>query len=147
MSDELQENKKIGLALVIAQGKSVTVWARQNEVPKSTAYYWAKQPEVRRVVESARRQMLDRALGRMARRATAAADGISNLAETARSESVQLRAWRALLSDQIAVSKFAGWESRLAVLEEKASAQSQGLSSERGPQAAEISTPRPQVPE
>jgi ribosomal protein L39E len=133
MSEELPESKKTQLAYAIAQGKSVPAWARQNEVARSTAYYWASQPEVRRVVEAWRRQALDRALGRMAGSAAAAIDGISKLAKGAESESVKLRAWRAILTDQIAVSKHMGWEGRLADLEEKMTAQSQGPNFQRGP--------------
>ena len=96
MSEEIPESKKTGLAYAIAQGKSVPAWARQNDVPRSTAYYWAGQPEVRRMVETLRRRSLDRAVGRMASRAVAAADGINKLAMEAESESVRLRAWRAI---------------------------------------------------
>ena len=71
MSEEVPESKKTGLAIVIAQGASVPAWARRNEVPTSTAYYWAGQPEVRRMVETLRRRSLDRAVGRMASRAVA----------------------------------------------------------------------------
>jgi hypothetical protein len=139
MLEEVPEDKKIGLAVVIAQGKSVRAWARQNGVPSSTAHYWAGQPEFRRMVETLRRRSIDRAVGRMASRAVAAADGINKLARTAESESVQLKAWRSLLCDQISVSKFAGWEGRLADLEEKARAQSQGPNFQGGPGPAGIS--------
>jgi hypothetical protein len=139
MLEEVPEDKKIGLAAAIAQGKSVRAWARQNEVPSSTAHYWAGQPELRRMVETLRRRSIDRAVGRLACRAVAAADGITKLAKEAESESVKLMAWRALLSDQIAVSKFAGWEGRLADLEEKARAQSQGPNFQGGPGPVGIS--------
>jgi ribosomal protein L39E len=39
MSQEVPESKKTKLAIVIAQGASVPAWARQNEMPTSTAYY------------------------------------------------------------------------------------------------------------
>jgi hypothetical protein len=146
MSEEVPESKKTQLAYAIAQGKSVVAWARQNDVPTSTAYFWAGQPEVRRVVDSWRRRWLDRALGRMAGRAGAAVDGISKLAKGAESESVKLRAWRALLSDQIAVSKYTGWEGRLAELEDKMTSQSQGPNFQRGPLPVGTSAPSAQVP-
>jgi hypothetical protein len=47
-----------------------------------------------------------------------AVDGIVTLAKEADSESVQLRAWRAILADQIAVSKFSDLEYRMAEIEE-----------------------------
>ena len=46
-------------------------------------------------------------------RVTWAADGIAKLAENAESESVKLAALRAILSDMMAVSEFAGLEDRM----------------------------------
>jgi hypothetical protein len=48
-----------------------------------------------------------------------AADGIVRLAREAESESVQLRAWRAILADQIAVAKFSDLEYRMTEIEEQ----------------------------
>jgi hypothetical protein len=48
-----------------------------------------------------------------------AANGIVKLAEGAESESVQLRAWRAILADQMAVSKFSDLAYRMAEIEEQ----------------------------
>ncbi len=59
------------------------------------------------------------AIGRLAKRATWAADGIVKLAENAASESVRLAALRAVLSDMMAVSNFAGLEERMTKLEEQ----------------------------
>jgi hypothetical protein len=145
MSEEIPESKKPGLAVVIAQGKSVRAWARQNEVPSSTAHYWANQPEVRRMVETWRQRSIDRAVGLMASRAPAAVDGITKLAQDAECQSVQLKAWRSLLFDHIAVSKYAGWNRRLADLEEKWTAQSQGPNVQGGPRPVGNSTCGPQV--
>jgi hypothetical protein len=107
------------LAMTVAQGKSITDWARQNGVPTRTAQRWAAEPDVRRQVEDWRRSILDRALGYMAGRSMCAVKGIAELGADAESESVQLRARRALLHDQIAVSKFSNFEYRMAELEEE----------------------------
>jgi hypothetical protein len=48
-----------------------------------------------------------------------AAIGILTLAKEADSESVQLRAWRAMLADNMAVSKFSDLEYRMAEIEEE----------------------------
>jgi hypothetical protein len=48
-----------------------------------------------------------------------AADEITRLAKGAESESVQLRAWRAIVADQMAVSKFSDLEYRMAEIEEQ----------------------------
>ena len=88
-------------------------------MPTWTAYRWAKDPEVRRLVEDCRRRCLDAALGWMARHSMRAAKRITQLGESAESESVQLRASRAILSDQMAVSKFSTMEYRMTAIEEK----------------------------
>ena len=119
MPEEVPQQKKTRLALAIARGESVAAWARQNEVPRRTAFRWARDTKVRLAVEAGRRYALDRAIGRMARLATKAADGIARLGEGAESESVQLRAWRAILADQMAVSKFSNLEQRMVEIEEQ----------------------------
>ena len=45
--------------------------------------------------------------------------GITNLAQEADSESVRLRAWRAVLADQMAVCKFSDLEYRMVEIEER----------------------------
>jgi hypothetical protein len=119
MQEEVRQQKKTRLALAIARGESITAWARQNEVPRRSAFRWARDPKVRRAVDAWRRRSLNRAIGRMASRATKAADGIARLAESAESESVQLRAWRAILADQMAVSRFSNLEQRMVEIEEQ----------------------------
>lgn len=107
------------LALAVARGKSIARWARQHGVATRTAQRWAAEPDVRRLIEDSRRRILDRALGYMVGRSMWAARGITQLGEAAESESVQLRARRAILHDQIAVSKFSNFEHRMAELEEE----------------------------
>jgi len=119
MTGEATDSKKLLLATAVAEGTSVEKWALSNGVPERTAYYWAAQPDVRAEVESIRRRALDEAVGRMAKRATWAVDGIVSLGENADSESVRLRALRAVMSDFIAVSKFSGLEYRVSELEEQ----------------------------
>jgi hypothetical protein len=119
MPEDVRQKKKTGLALAMARGESITAWARQNDVPRRTAFRWASDPKVRGAAEAWRRRSLDRAIGRMAGLAMKAADGIARLAESAESESVQLRAWRAILADQMAVSRFSGLEHRMMEIEEQ----------------------------
>jgi len=117
--EEISVNKHDQLAIAIALGQPIAQWASENDVPASTAYGWARDPDLRRQVDDLRRRCLDQALGSMAGRSMWAVEGIVALGETAKSESVQLRARRAVLHDQIAVSKFSNWEYRLANVEEK----------------------------
>jgi hypothetical protein len=74
---------------------------------------------VRKAVESYRRRVIDQAIGQMTRQTTRAAKVIIRIANEAESESVQLRAARALFSDVITVSKYSGLEGRLTELEEQ----------------------------
>ena len=119
MEKEVRRLKKINLALAIAEGESIAEWARQNGVAERTAQRWGQDRNVRREVDACRRRALNQAIGRLTGMATNAVDGIANLAKGADSESVQLRAWRAVLADQIAVSKFSDLEYRIAEIEEQ----------------------------
>ncbi len=119
MTEEPSREKKAQLALAIARGASITAWARANQVPVPTASKWASEPQVRGSLESCRRRALDRAIGRMARRATWVAGQIAKLGRDAQSESVRLAALRAALSDMITVTRFAGLEVRVTELEEE----------------------------
>jgi hypothetical protein len=119
MEKEVRRQKKIHLALAIAEGESIIAWAQENGVPERTAQRWAQDPKVRREVEACRRRALNEAIGRMTRISRNAVDGIVTLAKESESESVELRAWRAVLADQIAVSKFSDLEYRMAEIEEQ----------------------------
>ena len=91
-------------------------------MPERTAFSWAKDPKVRREVEACRRRAVNQAIGRMTRMSMNAVDGIVTLAREAESESVQLRACRAILADQMAVAKFSDLEYRMVEIEEQLSA-------------------------
>jgi hypothetical protein len=119
MEKEVRRHKKINLAVAIAEGESIGAWAQHNEVPKRTAFRWARDPKVRREVEACRRRALNQAIGRLTGMAMNAVEGIVALAKEADPESVQLLAWRAILADQIAVSKFSDLEYRMTEIEEQ----------------------------
>ena len=119
MQEDVRNDLKSQLALMIARGKTINAWARQNEVPLRTAYRWSREPQVRSEVQEWRRYVLDLAISRLARLSLKATDGIAKLGAGAESESVQLRAWRAILADQMAVSKFSDLEYRMTEIEEK----------------------------
>ena len=121
MDKEVRRFKKIHLALAIAEGESIIAWAQENGVPRRTAFRWAQDPKVRREVEACRRRVVNQAIGRLTGMTTKAADRISTLAQEADSESVQLRASRAILADMIAVSKFSDLEYRMTEIEERLS--------------------------
>ena len=89
MPEEVSLDKKTSLALAIARGQSIAAWAKNNDVPRSTAFRWASEPEVRREAEATRRRALGQAIGRLSSVALKAANGIVALAKEADSESVQ----------------------------------------------------------
>jgi hypothetical protein len=119
MTADVRKNHKNQLVQAIARGESITAWASRNGVPRSSAFRWAQDPRVRRAVEAWRRRALDRTIGRLASLALKAADGINRLAKGAESESVQLRAWRAILADHMAIAKFSDLEHRMVEIEER----------------------------
>ncbi|MGO9466562.1 MAG: hypothetical protein ACLQVF_20665 [Isosphaeraceae bacterium] len=119
MAGEHRESKKAQLALALARGLSISDWACTNQVPESTAFRWAKDRKVRRLVAALRRRFLDQAVGLLASNAAGAAGRILKLGEIAASESVQLRALRAILTDAVAVAEFATLEERLGFVEEE----------------------------
>jgi hypothetical protein len=124
-ADELENlplSKKSELTLAIAKGTPVTTWANKNNVPRRTAFRWAREPKVRAAVEIYRRRVLDRAVGRMTVGVTFAIKGIFELAKSASSESVKLADLRAVVSDMMAVSKFGGLEDSLTQVEGKINA-------------------------
>ena len=118
MTKVLREKRKTGLALAIAQGRSVVLWARDNHVPRSAAYCWAGQPEVRATAESCRRRARNRALGRLANRAYWTSYQIATLARDAESASVKLRALRSILAGANAMSELPVLKRRMAAIKD-----------------------------
>ncbi len=78
---------------------------------------------MRETSEMWRRTALNQAIGRMVRCSNSAVAGMERLAKDADSEAVRLRAWRAILADQMAMAKFSTLELRMTELEEGAKAQ------------------------
>ena len=119
MSGESRKSRKTRLALALAQGVSVTAWARANGVTKPTAYRWANEADALATVESCRRRASYRAVGTMLRRANWAVEAITWLATSADFESVKLRALRAILAELMAISQDTELEDRIARIEEQ----------------------------
>src|SRR5262249_46727643 len=123
MSKRVNREHRSSLALAIAAGETVAAWARAHAVAKRTAYRWSRSPEVRQLVEQVRRRTIDRAVGRLSKHATAAAEQIGRLAAKAESEAIQLAASRAVLADLMTVSNYATLEARIADVERRIHAQ------------------------
>jgi hypothetical protein len=119
MSKRNNEVKKSQLALALAAGGTVKAWAKENAVRPRTAYTWSRCPEVLEQIDRIRSRALDRAIGRLSKNVTAAAEEIASLARGAASESVKLNAARAVLADLMSVSNYAALERRLAQVERR----------------------------
>jgi hypothetical protein len=107
------------LALALARGDSVAAWARDNQVPKTTAFRWARSPAVRLEVECCRRRIIDQAVGILVGHADWAREQIVTIAMRAESESVRLAACRAILSSRTGLCRFEKLDRRLAHIEEQ----------------------------
>jgi hypothetical protein len=117
MKTQLPHELKIDLAFAIAAGKSAARWARENHVPRTTAYRWAADPRVRHMVQSCRRRSFQSTLGQVTRRANKACDEIAKLARDAESDSVRLTALRAIVRDLVAMSEAGNLTRRIAKAE------------------------------
>ena len=128
MADERQKSRKSQLALAIARGDCAAEWARSNEIPKATAYRWAKAPKFREAVESYRRRMIDQAVGVLTKQMADAAVGIAGIArEGDNSDSVRLKACRAVIADMITTSKYFSLEYRVTDMERRVGLQHGGV--------------------
>jgi hypothetical protein len=128
MADERRKIRKSELALALARGISAGDWAQSNEVSKATAYRWAKDTRVRDAGETYRRQVIDQAVGVLTQKTIAAATKIASIAMDGESDSVQLRACRAIFSDMITTSKYSGLEERVSDMEKLVGLQHGGVS-------------------
>jgi hypothetical protein len=130
-SDRSRKRQMIDLVIAIAEGTPVADWAAKNNVPRRTAFRWAKASAVRTKVEELRREILDQAVGRMTSSVTWATQGIFDLARNASSESVRLSALRTVTSDMMAISKFGGLEDRMTKIEERLDARARNTTRAR----------------
>jgi hypothetical protein len=104
-------------ALAVAQGIQAAAWARDNGVPELVVGEWSSDEEVRKKVETYRREVLDRAVGGMNKLAPWVVEQLANLARDAESETVRLRSLRSILVEMMAVSRYAGLEFRMTEIE------------------------------
>src|SRR5262249_30371751 len=133
MSEELDDGSKAELAQALAQGISAARWAKSRNVPRNTAYRWAREPAVRKDVEAIRRRTIDLAVGRMTKHTTRAAEGIVRLGDGADSESVRLRAYQAIFSGMISVSNYSVLEERMTEIERRLDERDAAMSSSSSP--------------
>jgi hypothetical protein len=133
MQAEHSQDQKTRLAVAVARGKSVSAWARKNDVPVRTALKWASEPEVRKSVELWRRRTLNRAIDLLA---AAAPGAMAKLAQMGDSGSVQPRGGRANQANQKILAELSSLEKRVAAAEERLRALDSGADHTARPAAA-----------
>jgi hypothetical protein len=116
--------RKSELARALAEGGTVTDWAKKTEVAERTAYTWSRSREVIAEVAAIRGAALDRAVGRLSGEVSAAVEQILILVKGATSESVRLQAARAVVAELTAVTRHAELERRMAEIERRLAAAS-----------------------
>ena len=116
MSERNRNIAQTKLALAIAEGTSIALWAKDNGVPRRTAYRWAKEPKVQAVVAFCRRGAVDRGSAGWPEVPTGWSTKLPIL-RCAESELVRLRALQATLFDTTPVSQVAGLEHRISQIE------------------------------
>jgi hypothetical protein len=117
VSGEARKCGKTQLALALLRGISIAEWASAAGVPAPTAYRWARDPDVRKTVESCRRRSIDQAVGQMTRNSKRSVGTIVKIAKRGDSHAIRLRAARAILSEMMPAFRYAGLEERMSELE------------------------------
>jgi len=95
------QNQRDQFAIATALGQRVSVWAKQNGVPRRTCYHWRKTPGHNITVQEVRRRVLNCVVRRFARNLTKAIGRVALLATESESESVRLRAARAVIRESL----------------------------------------------
>ena len=65
MSEALEIDPKLDLAIWVARGKAVCAWAAEKKVPNRTTFRWSEEPKFRAEVARIRRRHVDRLVGLM----------------------------------------------------------------------------------
>lgn len=107
MSREYNKPLIARLSLAIATGKSVTAWAKENDVLPRTARNWGRLPEVRAATERHRQRIVDQVVGKLVRHAMKAVDQLARLATEGDNDGIRLNAAKALLDKLIEVQNHA----------------------------------------
>ena len=95
------------LALAIAAGSTATKWAREQGLEPRTVRNWARLPECKLAVERHRRQIVDRAIGKLTRHTLAAVDVLAKLMKDGENGSIQLSAAKSILTSLMDVENHA----------------------------------------
>ena len=125
MSDNVIQNEPLeyplqgvgGLVVGMASGLTIRSASKRAGITERTAGRWLAVPGFRQRVQEARAGLVERALGKLARDSTKAADTLRKLLD-AGSDSIKLGAARALLELGNKLRESVALEERLALLEQ-----------------------------
>lgn len=107
------------LIIAVAEGEPVSAFCRRHGLNRSTALKWVADPQFDRRVRAVRQRYLDRAVGRLSKQLTAAADSITDLMLAAVDERVKLAASRSILDKHVSLVEHTDVVSRLEALEQR----------------------------
>ncbi len=92
------------LARAVSRGRTVTGWARSNDVSAEAAFAWAELPEFRGLVEKCRLDHAERMVGKISSKVGRAIDRLVELSENRENLSVSFAATKAIIEEWINVS-------------------------------------------
>jgi transposase-like protein len=122
MSENVRKMGREAAILALACGETVSDAARKAGVVERTIYRWLKEEGFRQEIATARAEMFNRALGRLAEGAVASVLMLRQLCLKAKSEAVRLAAARTILEQGTKVRESVEFEHRLQALEQNLNA-------------------------
>jgi hypothetical protein len=122
MSENVRKTGREAAILALACGETIADAARKAGVVERTLYRWLKGEGFRQEIATARAEMFNRALGRLAEGAVGSVLMLRQLCLKAKSETVRLAAARALLEQGTRLRESVEFEHRLRALEENLNA-------------------------
>ena len=107
------------LAVAVASGMTVAAAARMLGIPRRSAYRWSKAERFLEAVEEIRTAALDRAIGKLSRGATQAAETMVELSAAADTDATRLAAAKGVLATLIDLKEAAQLRAKIEALEEQ----------------------------
>ncbi len=92
------------LARAVSRGRTVTGWARSNDVSAEVALTWTELPEFRELVEKCRLDHAERMVGKISSKVGRAIERLVELSENRENLSVSFAATKALISEWINIT-------------------------------------------
>jgi hypothetical protein len=107
------------LALAVAKGIPVKVFAAEHDLPLSTAYEWSRSEDFRAKVHEIRREVVDGISGGLTASGRTALNTLTRIARSGKTEGARLMASKTILDQMIVVANWSDVLRRLEALEAK----------------------------